>query len=836
MRGETGQAVVRWIAPAAIVPAMLVALAGQQPARASGELPGGIRQIVFAARPPVNYHYYENFGHYVSSVRQWYAPEEKACEPPLPLYREGGRLVRLDLVTGEANTLLDDPQGGVRDPQVHYEGRKILFSYRPGGQAHYHLYEIGADGTGLVQLTDGPYDDIEPAYLPSGRIVFCSSRCRRYVGCNPSPVAALYGCDAEGNDIRPLSAGPFTENTPWVLPDGRVAFTRWEYVDRNQMSFHHLWAMNPDGTGVAALFGNRYTRDEPPPPRFFDVAMLDAKPLSGSGRLVSSFSPSHGRPEHLGYVTIVDPASGPDRMASARTIGGNRMYRDPYPLDAEHFLVADGRGIWLLDDGGEATRLYKLAPGERPMECHEPRPLTPRPREPVVPPRTDPELAGGVFYLQNVYRGRNMAGLAPGEVKRLLVLEQLPKPVQFSGGQEPLTIGGSFTLHRVLGTVPVEEDGSAHFEVPAGRALFFAALDERDRAVKQMHSFVSVMPGERIGCVGCHEARTTAAASGPPPWAAVRGPRPIEPIGGVPDVLDYPRDVQPILDRLCVACHGADRRDGGIDLCGDRTPMYSQSYWTLVARGLVRDGRNYVGNTPPRTAGSAASPLLDFLEETHYGVRATARDRTVIRLWIDSGATYPGTYAGLGTGVALVRFPDEVIERRCGACHGETPKPYPGMPKGARHYRFGPAGPAQALIDSLARPTLVIRLAYYGYGEDRPPQALSNLSRPEKSQILRAPLARKAGGLGLCGGEVFASAGDPDYRALLAAIREASEELARIKRFDMQGFRPSPYYVRLMRQYGVLPDDLAPDAAVEPYATDRAYWRSLWLEPAGGSR
>ena len=159
-----------------------------------------------------------------------------------------------------------------------------------------------------------------------------------------------------------------------------------------------------------------------------------------------------------------------------------------------------------------------------------------------------------------------MDGVKKGEVKELLVLEQLPKPVNFSGGQEPLTIGGTFTLQRILGTVPVEPDGSAYIEVPALRSLFFVALDENRRTVKRMQSFVTVQPGEVSGCVGCHEHRT----QGPQFSDAYRrsltegAPAKIKPIEGVPDVMDFPRDIQPVLNKHCVECHNVQKRPKGL--------------------------------------------------------------------------------------------------------------------------------------------------------------------------------------------------------------------------------------------------------------------------------
>jgi hypothetical protein len=790
----------------------------------------GVEEIVFAVRVSVRRHYYENFGFSVMPRDEYPLPKSSEAKPATPLFGDGGRLCRLNLRTGKLTVLLDDPQGGVRDPQVHYHADKILFSYRRGGQPYYRLYEIDVDGSALRQLTDGPYDDIEPAYLPDGGILFCSTRCRRVVGCNPSPVATLYRCDADGANVRPVSANPFTDNTPWMLPDGRVLYTRWEYVDRNQMTFHHLWTANPDGTGQMVYFGNQWPRAEPPPPRFFGVAMLDAKPIPGTDKVVASFSPNHGRWEHLGYVTVVDPSRGPDARPLARKVHPKRQFRDPYPFSEDCFLAADEGGIWVIDGRGNAELVYKLPSGDNGLSCHEPRPLRRRPREPVLTSRVDLAQKSGVLVLEDVYHGRNMAGVKRGEIAKLLVLEQLPKPVNFSGGQEPLTAGGTFNLERILGTVPVEPDGSASMELPAGRPLFFVALDADDLSVKRMESFVTVQPGERTSCVGCHEQRLTAPLPRPGLLAMERPPSPVEPIPDVPDVFDYVRDVQPILGRHCTRCHNPDRRDGAVDLSGDRTPMYTVSYWTMITRGLISDGRNYVGNEPPRAVGSAASRLLKLADGSHYDARPSPHERKMLRLWIESGATYPGTYAGLGCGIAMVDFPEEAIKRRCAGCHlRKDVEPYSGMSEGDL-YRFGQRGPAQALVSSFDDYKLVIRLAYLKFGEAAPHQSMCNLSRPEKSLMVQAPLAHGAGGLGLCGEGVFADTNDAEYRTILAAIRQAAARLDRQKRFDMPGFRPSPYYVRQMQKYGILPEGVTREDPIDVYATDQAYWRSLWCD------
>ena len=465
-------------------------------------------EIVFAVRSPGTDHWYANFGYYSAPGRE-YPPQRAPDGVTLPaIYKDGGRLCALNLRTGALRVLLEDLEGAIRDPQVHYEGEKIVFSYRRGRDPYFHLYEIGADGASLKQITDGPYNDIEPAYLPDGGIVFCSDRCRRFVNCWISPVATLHRCEIDGSGLRMISTNIEHDNTPWVLPDGRILYMRWEYVDRSQSHFHHLWTANPDGTGQMVYYGNQNP----------GITMIDAKPIPDTNMTVASFSPSHGRPEHAGYLTRIDPALGPDAEPSAvRISSGEPVFRDPYPLSRNYFLAARNDEILLMQDEGITACLFKLGEKDSGRFCHEPRPLRPRKRERVIPPRVDLAAETGRLFLTDIYEGRNMQGVERAEIKELLVLEQLPKPVNFSGGMWPISIGGTFTLARILGTVPVETDGSAYFDIPAMRSVFFVALDKDRLAVKRMQSFLSTMPGETTSCVGCHEGRLTT----PPLW---RGP------------------------------------------------------------------------------------------------------------------------------------------------------------------------------------------------------------------------------------------------------------------------------------------------------------------------
>ncbi len=201
------------------------AAAGQPPRRAgkdSPRLPGGITHIVFANRKGyTDGHWYANIGYYCDDARPAYAGNGKPA---------AGRLCLLDVRTGKVKVLLDAGGGSVRDPAVHYDARKVLFSWRKEGTDCYKLHEIGIDGTGLRPITDGPYDDIEPTYLPGGDIIFVSTRCRRWVNCFKTQVGTLYRCGGDGSAVRPVSTNVEHDNTPAVLPDGRILFTRWEYV------------------------------------------------------------------------------------------------------------------------------------------------------------------------------------------------------------------------------------------------------------------------------------------------------------------------------------------------------------------------------------------------------------------------------------------------------------------------------------------------------------------------------------------------------------------------------------------------------------------------------
>jgi hypothetical protein len=519
----------------------------------------GVEEVVFCARLKYDDpHWYANIGYYCDDE------SKKAYtgngEPDV------GRLFAWNVRTKALRTVVDDPGGSIRDPQVHYDGKKVLFSWRKNGTHRYNLYEVDLDGTNLRRITDTPYDDYEPSYLADGGITFVSTRCKRWVNCWMTQVGTMYRCDGDGSNVECLSANTEHDNTPWPLPDGRLLYMRWEYVDRSQVEFHGLWTKNPDGTGESVYFGN--TRP--------GVVMIDAKPIPGTDDVVVSYSPGHGVNEHAGIASVISPKRGPDEPASVRPLHKGPLTRDPIALSADCFLAARDNAIVLMDGKGGLEVIYRH---DGPGLLHEPRPVLARPRERVHPRRTKPGATTGQFVLASAATGRNLPGVGAGEIKKLLVLESLPKPVNFSGGPDLTSWLGTFTLERVVGTVPVEPDGSAYFEAPAGRQLFFVALDAQDRAVKRMQSFTSLMPGEVQSCIGCHEERTRApgGASTATLQALARPASPIARFEGFPDVMDFHRDVQPVLDRHCVSCHNPERREGHVSLAGDLGASWSQS-------------------------------------------------------------------------------------------------------------------------------------------------------------------------------------------------------------------------------------------------------------------
>ncbi|MFP4381888.1 MAG: hypothetical protein ACLFUS_15420 [Candidatus Sumerlaeia bacterium] len=759
------------------------------------------------------------------SAREWhfFATTGYDCaDPSREWFSLGpGALMAMNLRTKEVRTILDDPKGAVRSPCVSYDGQRILFSWRRDESKVFHLYEINADGTGLRQITDGAFDDVEPVYVPDGGIVFSSARCKRFVPCFRSQVQMLYRCELDGTGIRALSAGQENELTPWVLPDGRVIYMRWEYVERQVRTYHHLWTIRPDGTNEMVYFGNNSKSYVSVPG---SVVIMDAKPIPGTNSVVAVSHNKHGGRNYTGAVVVIDPSEGPDEWDNLLNITSDprtdlpdaRKWRDPYPLSRDCFILALENAIYIMDGKGNFEKIF-----EGPAMLHEPRPLTARPRETELPSMVDPSNPKATCMIADVTIGRNMEGIDPGDVKKMMILEVLPKPISVSGGVRRFHGNGS-NLKRIIGTVPVEPDGSVHFEAPAMRALMFVLLDEKDRAIKRMRSFTTFMPGEQTSCIGCHERRTLITAPQRQTVMALeRYPsKPELPVGSPPyGIVDYMRDLQPILDKHCVKCHNP--LSGNLNFSGGVMPDFIHGYKELSR--ITPLGGQSRGNDPPYKFGSGNSKLLDMLEAGHHKVQLSEAEFNMFRLWIDTGMWMTGTHANM------------MWKDRCGFAASDNPK-------GVENYKAVISGDIlQRRCDSCHEPQMSKK-----FGKRRK-QIIDNdnldLTNVEKSLLLLAPLAKDAGGLGLCRdkesveagkGKVFATKGDPDYVTLKKEI-EQIREIAFPGGFHWKpGFKPVDMYIREMKRYGVLPEEFDPDTPLDPWKTDQQYYELFYPEHEAG--
>jgi mono/diheme cytochrome c family protein len=591
------------------------------------------------------------------------------------------------------------PEGSYMQPEVSHDADRILFAYceaptvpdwddvTPYRNRYYRLYEIRPDGIGLRRLTDGPHDDFSPCELPNGQIVFLSTRRGGFHRCGKGPcdVYTLALAEADGANPRTISFHETQEWDPSVLADGRVIYTRWDYVDRNAVHYQQLWVTRPDGTAPAAFYGNN---------TFSPVGVWEARQVPGSPLIMATAAAHHAMT--AGSIVLVDRARGVDGPEPLRRLTPdapfpesethvppvnwhapgspasydtpeaarrwpNHCYRSPYPLSENFFLAAysydpligepDSNkanmfGLYLADAFGNRELIYR----DLAIASLWPVPLRPRPRPPVIPPMRDEELGDeGLFYLQNVYASNYE--LPPDSVRRLRIVQVLPKTTPHANNPT-VGLANASPGKQVLGTVPVEPDGSAYFRAPARVPLMFQALDEHGRAVQTMRSLTYLQPGEKVSCVGCHEPRLSAPVPAQPALAMRREPSRIAPgpDGSLP--FSYPLLVQPVLDAHCVRCHGGEEPAGPegrpLTLTGDPDGAYSKSYNALAPLVPFASWSDLAANDEPVTRpgrfGACASPLMVMLLAGHQDVRLGAEDMDRLVTWMDANALFYGTF------------------------------------------------------------------------------------------------------------------------------------------------------------------------------------------------
>ena len=718
--------------------------------------------------------------------------------------------------------------GVYNDPELSWDAKKLLFCFKGEPHGSTSIYEIGIHGEGLRRLTDptehldrykGSHSgqhDVTPAYLSDGRIVFLSTRPSGLVPCNNTGVAILHVMNNDGSDIHPISVNNVNEFDPSVLPDGRLLFGRWEYIDKNALTIQSLWTVNPDGTQETALFANNMV---------FPEAILDARPVPGSGLIVGTFSKHNSTPR--GSIALVDPRRGKDSPGAISNLEhpdqpthdlGNSC--EPWPL-SEEVVLFSGRPagykrnvIEIMDRAGHRLVVHS----DEDICLHSPMLVKPRPRPPAIHETIDRQVATGRFYLQDIYQG--LPGVKRGEVKWLRVIDETSRTSPRSGGSNPynqtflISSALAFSAKNFLGIVPVEEDRSAYFEVPSGRTIYFQALDGDGRLIQSMRSFMQAAPGTTRSCIGCHEHKYSTAANGSG-MAEILGrePKRLTAESWGSGYLDYSSMVQPVLDEHCVSCHGGEKGIGaGMDLSGGWTEHFNISYENLTNRCETQlvaywiAGIDCMNGTAlwssqifsPRAHGSGAAPLAELLVDGHDGMipELSRRQRDLLLAWIDTNGVYYGTWDTTPNGVAIRTWGNlrnslvgEMQAAGCLRCHGESG-----------------------------------RVSYFE-------NDWINLEKPELSRILRAPLAEgeEGFGLGWCrqrkvdpsrqrirllwrgyahavqppeafprreyvsadrDGEPvvsFSSIEDPHYKAMLAVIRQGRAQVLATPRVDMPG-------------------------------------------------
>jgi len=559
-----------------------------------------------------------------------------------------------------------------------------------------HLFEVRLDGSGLRQMTDHPvWSDFEPTYCPSGDVAFASDRSGRSSECgkfsSDHTVINLYACGPDGAGIRRLNDNKDIDRYPHALDDGRIGYTRWDYQERHFFEIHSIWAVRPDGTMADAIFKQHLKAP---------FGLRDVRSVPGGPKLVAIATGHHTLA--YGPVMLIDPTQGINQAAAMRVVtpgvvpqegpaaglpppeGGVRdaggVYQTPWALSEKRFLVsysygrmhpagedrkkAQGFAVYLIDVHGNKELLHR----DRVLSAWSPMPVRQRPRPPVLPDSTDRSKPWAVAYVANVYEG--LDGVSRGAVKSIRILQRVGWPLDEKIGGQRWIPGNAFAKQfgfwswapvRVIGTAPVEVDGSAHFKVPADTAVYFQALDERGMELRRMRTHVTFQPGEVRGCLGCHETTarppaayaTETAAMGrppdtpaPPPWGATR-------------LLGYEWLIQPILDRHCVRCHGKDD-PAGLNLTAARAPDgFYQSFRTLFGvpgaaggkpgRMLVAVSDRFSGAevTQPMQFGSHRSPLVLVLigDDLHKKeVKLSDAEWTALVTWVDANAPYYDTF------------------------------------------------------------------------------------------------------------------------------------------------------------------------------------------------
>ncbi len=635
-------------------------------------------------------HYTLGGSHYAYTEGQSDAQAERHFIPnsALCLAEWDGQKLRIE-------TLLEDPHGVIRDPDVSFDGQRVVFAWKQSDRLDdYHLYEMEVATRAIRPITRGlGVADYEPAYLPDGSILFNSTRCVQTVDCWWTEVSNLYRCDAHGRGLRRLCFDQVHDNFPTVSEDGRVLYTRWEYNDRGQIYPQPLLQMNPDGTGQREFYGVN---------SWFPTTILHARAIPGTQKVLAIATGHHTR--QTGKLILIDPAKGRQENAGVQLVAPVRdtpavkidaygqegeLFQYPYPLSQTHFLVAyhPAGWEWTSPMGPRFGVYFMTLDGRRELlawdpklPCNQPVPLRPR-RAWVRPSQVDDRKHEATCLVQDVYAGAGLKGVARGAIQTLRVVALEFRAAGIGSNRNngpggaalistPIAIGnGAWDPKVILGDATVEPDGSAFFRVPARKPLYFQLLDRQGRMVQTMRSWTTLQPGENASCVGCHEHQNMAPlADRPASMALRRDPEALRPFYGPARGFSFSKEIQPILDAKCISCHdGQPGKPFGltsreiIDHAAKR--RWSEAYLALTHAQLdePKNGGAWRGDAnhpllnwvsaqsappllPPYSAGSSRSKLMEILDQGHEGVRLSREELDKLGAWIDLGVPFCGDY------------------------------------------------------------------------------------------------------------------------------------------------------------------------------------------------
>ncbi|MCY3019147.1 MAG: SUMF1/EgtB/PvdO family nonheme iron enzyme [Planctomycetota bacterium] len=575
----------------------------------------------------------------------------------------GNELVTLSPVKPDGTITPIYRGGGISDMDLSFDGTKILFS------ENVRIHEVNVDGTGHRQITthtDQHTKHYEVCRMPSGQIMFVSTACEQAVPCTGEwYVGNMHLINDDGTNERRLCFDQDHDWNPCVMENGQVIYTRWEYTDTPHYFTRLLFTMNPDGSNQTAFYGSN---------SYWPNAMYWPKPIPGKPTQIVCVVSGHHGVSRVGQLVVLDASRGRQEASGIIHRIGDRgktvepvimdglvaewwpRFAWPYPLSepetnrgSGNYFLANCKldewspwGIYLVDIFDNMTPLLI-------GNYAEPIPLRPRPTPAAIPPRVDPKRKDALVYMANVYQGGGLRGYPQGSVKALR-LGSHEYRFGDNGDTYAATYEGGWDVKLILGTVPVEPDGSAFFRVPANTPIFVQPLDADGKSLQVMRSWFTAMPGEVLSCVGCHESQNQA----PPTYQASlsrMSPSEIKPWYGPARGFGFEHEVQPVLNHRCVGCHDGQNKDGrqkpdfrGKQLRPEFKGNYSPAYMAL-APYVRRAGYEADYHLPaPAEFHASTSALVQMLEKGHHNVTLTQEERDRIYTWIDFNVPYAGNW------------------------------------------------------------------------------------------------------------------------------------------------------------------------------------------------